>query len=78
MALVPPTLVFAVFGQARASGRLSPEHESRLLRRLIAGWAVASTLETARFVSRSGAGMFVGQPTIWTGRHDAPHLVNAM
>ena len=40
MALAPPTLAFAVLGQARASGRLSPERESRLLRRLITSWAV--------------------------------------
>jgi hypothetical protein len=39
MAEAPPTLVFAVLGQARASGRLSPERESRLLGRLIESWA---------------------------------------
>jgi hypothetical protein len=31
----PPTLVFAVLGRARVSGRLTPERESRLLGRLI-------------------------------------------
>jgi hypothetical protein len=75
MPAAPPTLVFAVFGQARADGRLSPERESRLLRRLMAGWAVTSTLETARVTGRSGAGMFVGQPAIWTERHETPHLL---
>ena len=65
MAAAPPTLVFAVLGQARASGRLSPVRESRLLRRLIITWAVTSALETARATTRSDVGMFVGQPTIW-------------
>ena len=44
MALAPPTVAFAVLGQARASGRLSPERESRLLGRLIRSWAVRSSL----------------------------------
>jgi hypothetical protein len=61
MVHAPPTVAFAVLGQARASGRLSPERESRLLRRLIKAWAVRSSLETAR----SAPHMFVGQPTIW-------------
>lgn len=43
----PPTLVFAVIGQARANGRLSPEHESVLLGRLLTHWALRSTLETS-------------------------------
>ena len=67
MVLAPPTMAFAVLGQARASGRLSPERESRLLRRLIGSWAVRSSLETARTTTRTATDMFVGQPTIWTG-----------
>ena len=66
MALAPPTLAFAVLGQARASGRLTPERESQVLRRLITSWAVTSALETARATARSDVAMFVGQPTIWT------------
>ena len=72
MALAPPTLAFAVLGQARASGRLSPERESRLLRHLIITWAVTSALETARATTRSDVGMFVGQPTIWTDARTTP------
>jgi hypothetical protein len=60
-----PTTVFAVLGQARAGGRLSPERESRVLRRLIASWAVESSLQTAEATTRSPAPMFVGQPAIW-------------
>ena len=40
----PPTLAFGVLGQARASGRLSPEHESVLLGRLLSYWALRNTL----------------------------------
>ncbi|KQX01813.1 hypothetical protein ASC94_04270 [Massilia sp. Root418] len=40
-----PSLVFAVLGQARAGGSLSPEHESVLLGRLLTHWALRSTLD---------------------------------
>jgi hypothetical protein len=66
MATVPPTLAFAVIGQARAAGLLSPELEAWLLRRLIIGWAVTSTLATARAAAgRAEVPMVVGQPAIW-------------
>jgi hypothetical protein len=64
MATAPPMLAFAVLGQARADGLLSPERESAILRRLISTWAVDSTLETAGATTR----MFAGQPAI-----PAPH-----
>jgi len=41
----PPTLVFAVVGQARAAGRLSPSRESELLGRVLTGWAVRGSLD---------------------------------
>src|SRR4051794_15416002 len=66
MRLEPPTVAFAVLGQARASGRLSPERESRLLRRLIASWAVESSLATAEATPRSPPPLFGGQPAIWS------------
>ena len=40
----PPTLVFAVLGQARADGKLTPEDESRALGNLLTYWAVKSAL----------------------------------
>jgi hypothetical protein len=56
----PPTLVFAVFGRARVSGRLTPEEEDRLLGSLITHWALRSTLEVAGLCAvRSG---FTPQP----------------
>jgi hypothetical protein len=63
MERTPPTVAFAVIGQARASGQLAPGRESALLRRLIRVWAVRSSLATARATSEIE--MFVGQPTIW-------------
>ena len=39
-----PALAFAVIGQARARGLLTPEAEDRLLGRLISHWALESTL----------------------------------
>lgn len=45
MRAAPPSLVFAVLGQARADGALSPEEESRLLRGLLTHWALRSTLD---------------------------------
>lgn len=77
MTHAPPTVAFAVLGQARASGRLSPERESRMLRRLIASWAVLGSLETARATARTDADMFVGQPTIWNDPADKDQRVRA-
>lgn len=42
-----PSLVFAVIGQARADGALSPEDESTLLGRLLTHWALRSTLDNS-------------------------------
>ncbi len=49
-----PTLVFAVFGRARATGRLSPEREDRLLGALITQWALQSTPGGAAAIAASG------------------------
>lgn len=43
----PPSLVFAVLGQARAENTISPEEESDLLAKLLTHWALRSTLDTA-------------------------------
>ena len=39
-----PVLAFAVIGQARADGRMTPEQESTLLGKLLTHWALRSTL----------------------------------
>lgn len=43
----PPSLVFAVIGQARADGRISPEDESRSLRAMLKHWALYSALDSS-------------------------------
>jgi hypothetical protein len=43
----PPSFVFAVLGQARIDGRLTPEDESVLLAKLLTHWALATTLDSA-------------------------------
>lgn len=43
----PPSLVFAVIGQAKADGWLGPEDESDLLAKLLTHWAMRSTLDAA-------------------------------
>ncbi len=45
----PPSLAFAVLGQAKADGKLSPEDESELLAKLLTYWAMRSTLDTSAF-----------------------------
>lgn len=51
-----PSLVFAVLGQARADGRLSPERESRMLAYLLTYWALRDSLKTsADRATRSGS-----------------------
>jgi hypothetical protein len=50
-----PALAFAVVGQARAAGLLTPEDEDRILGRLIGYWALDSTLKAnARLAAMSG------------------------
>lgn len=44
---LPPTLAFAVLGQARAEGLTSPQQEGELLASLLAEWAVRSSLDTS-------------------------------
>jgi hypothetical protein len=45
----PPSLVFAVIGQAKADGDLSPEDESDLLAKLLTFWAMRSTLDSSAY-----------------------------
>jgi hypothetical protein len=44
-----PSLTFAVLGQAKADGRLSPEDESELLGKLLTYWAMRSTLDSSAY-----------------------------
>jgi len=44
-----PSLAFAVLGQAKADGRLSPEDESDLLGKLLTYWAMRTTLDASAY-----------------------------
>ncbi len=48
----PPSLVFAVIGQARADGRLDPTEESSVLGKLLTHWALRSTLDVSAACAR--------------------------
>jgi hypothetical protein len=50
----PPTLVFAVIGQARADGRINPELEARVLASLLTFWALRSNLDTSEICTTRG------------------------
>jgi len=51
-----PSLAFAVIGQAKADGAISPEAESDLLAELLKHWALQSSLdESARCAARPSA-----------------------
>lgn len=47
MRRAPPSLVFAVIGQARANNRISPEAEVRILLKLLTHWALDAALNTS-------------------------------
>jgi hypothetical protein len=49
----PPTLVFAVMGQARSDGKISPEDESLLLGKLLTFWALRATLNMSEICAAS-------------------------
>jgi len=50
----PPTIVFAVIGQARANGEITPERESRLLGQLLAHWAMKDALDVTSVCAEAG------------------------
>jgi hypothetical protein len=52
-----PTLVFAVLGQARIDGRLSPEDESVLIGKLLTFWALKTVLTTSSECAVIGANL---------------------
>ncbi|HWP01276.1 MAG TPA: hypothetical protein VNL74_11760 [Methylococcus sp.] len=60
----PPSLVFAVIGQARADGRLTPEDESVLLGKLLTHWALRSTLDVSAACARRRAIGLPLQPSL--------------
>jgi hypothetical protein len=61
-----PSVAFAVLGQARAEGKLSPEDESRTLERLLFYWAVRSTLGSATLQTSADVARSITSPGIAT------------
>jgi hypothetical protein len=61
MLAASPSLVFAVIGQARMDGTLTPEMESRLLIKLLTSWAMRRALDvpTGAFPERRREGQLV-------------------
>ncbi len=56
-----PSLAFALLGQARWDGQLSPEQESRLVNRLLTHWALHRALEPRTTASNTKKGDRYGQ-----------------
>jgi len=52
MRAAPATLVFAVIGQARADGRLTPEEESKSVGNLLTYWATRSALDVSELCAQ--------------------------
>ena len=59
----PPSLVFAVIGQARMDQRISPEDESQLLGQLLTHWALAGSLQVTARCAVSGEPAFRSLPS---------------
>ena len=51
-----PTLAFAVIGQARADGAISPQKESQTLGGLLTRWAVDDAIGRGRSTARTHNG----------------------
>jgi hypothetical protein len=49
----PPSLAFAVIGQARFVGAIGPQEESRVVANLLTYWALRSTLDTTELCATS-------------------------
>jgi hypothetical protein len=47
-----PTMVFAVIGQGRAEGSISPELEGRIFANMLNYWALRDTLDTPVYCAK--------------------------
>ena len=60
MRSAPPSLTFAVLGQARARSQLTPESESRIFRSLLTHWALRRAVSLAERAAAGPATQLVG------------------
>lgn len=65
MARQPPSLVFAVIGQAKVAGLISPEAESTALSELLTAWAVRSSLDVVQKFSGAQSSGSTPMPAQW-------------
>lgn len=65
MARQPPSLVFAVIGQAKVAGLISPEAESAALSELLTAWAVRSSLDVVQKFSGTRSSGRTPMPAQW-------------
>jgi len=63
MQAAQPTLVFAVIGQAKADGKISPESESNVLAGLLSYWAMRSALDTSAICAAQPSARLIAPPT---------------
>jgi len=64
MRTAAPSLVFAVIGQAKADGKISPEAESKLLADLLSYWAMRSALDTSAICGTQPRARLAQPPTL--------------
>lgn len=64
MRMARPSLVFAVIGQAKADGKISPEAESKLLADLLSYWAMSSALDTSAICATQPRVRLVRPPSV--------------
>jgi len=62
MYAAPPSLAFAVIGQARADGAITPEQESATVGNLLTQWALRSSLDTSVICASQAAAWPVARP----------------
>lgn len=75
MASAPPSLVFAVLGQARAASAVSPETESRLLVNLLRHWALRSALDVSAMCASR---IHPAHSTVGTPEKEKTYVLNAV
>jgi hypothetical protein len=59
-----PTLAFAVLGQARHAGVLTPEDEGRIVGDLLTHWALRSTLDIAQLCAAASPSRRLPPPAV--------------
>ena len=75
MAEAPPSLLFAVLGQARAAGAITPQAESRVLVNLLRHWALRSALDISALCASR---IHPARPRVSTPEQEKSYVVTAV